>query len=351
MTELTGRRGAIYFPSRAFNGYQTWADYDRHRTHHDLSLARSLNLNSLRVLASYEYWREDREAFQRRFDHFLEIADVLGLSVLPVLFEAIGDPPTQANLTDTDIDSAFAVCSPHRDVIRSPLGWTGPASFVRWFVRRYGDHPAVVAVEIMNEPGGWGPRVSFCRAMLRAARRTDVDVPLTMGCIDLAANRRYQLDVYQFHYNIPPTADHMRRKLREAARFGRRHGKPVWLTEWQRTREEPPDKMRPHYASLAATIRDGPIDGDFLWGLMLKPAYMRKPRQQGRLNGVFHEDGTPYTRTDAAAIAGSDGFGPDRPSWPAWARPDPRTAAPVSDGPGRPAGVLGLVGRLLDALL
>lgn len=351
MTDPTGLHGAVYFPSRAFNSYQTWAHYDRHRTHHDLALARSLNLNSLRVLVSYEYWKEDPGRFRRRVDHFLEVADLLGLSVLPVLFEAIGDPPNQANLTDTDIETAFAVCSPHRDTIRNALQWTQPASFVKWFVRRYGDHPRVPAVEIMNEPGAWGPRVSFCRAMLRVARGTGVDVPLTMGCKDLTGNRRYDLDVYQFHYNIPPTADHMRRKLREAARFGRRHGKPVWLTEWQRTREEPPDKMRPHYASLASTVREGPIDGDFLWGLMLKPAYMRKPRRQGRLNGVFHEAGTPYSAADARAIAGTDGFPQERPSWPAWAR-TVAGGAPGGDGRSeRTAGVFDVISRLLAQLL
>lgn len=351
MTELTGLHGAVYFPSRSFNHYQTWAYYDRHRTHHDLALARSLNLNSLRILMSYEYWREDRESFRRRFDHFLEIADVLGVSVLPVLFEAIGDPPTRANLTDTDIETAFAVCSPHGDVIRNPLRWTGPVRFVQWFLGRYGDHPRVLAVEIMNEPGAWGPRVSFCRTMLRAARGTGVDVPLTMGCKDLAGNRRYDIDVCQFHYNIPPTADHMRRKLREAAQFGERMDTPVWLTEWQRTREEPPGKMRPHYASLASTIRDGPIDGGFLWGLMLKPAYMRKPRQQGRLNGVFHEDGTPYSSTDARAIAGTDGFAPDRPRWPSWPRTVPPTGRESTDEGDRPGGFLAGLSQLLAGLL
>lgn len=333
MTAASKPWGAMYFPARAFNAYQTWANYDRHRTHRDLAYAKALNLNALRVLASYHYWQEDRAAFQTRFDHLLEMAELFDLQVLPVLFESIGDPPTTANLTDTDVETSFAVCSPDRAVIKNPLSWTGPAKFVRWFVRRYGDHPRVLAVEVMNEPGEWGARVAFCQAMLRMARATEPNAELTMGCKDLEANRRFDIDIYQFHYNIPPTAEHMRRQLRRAKRFGERFDKPVWLTEWQRTREEPPDRMRPNYASLASTIREGPIDGAFLWGLLVKPAYMEKPRRQGRLNGVIHEDGVPYSADDACAIAGTDSFDRERPTWPGWTR-DIASADSRSDAPG-----------------
>lgn len=318
MTSLTGIKGAVYFPPRAFNAYQTWANYDRHRTHRDMVLAHQLGLNALRVLTSYEYWRENRTGFRDRFEHFVDVARLFDISVVPVLFESIGDPPTRENLTDTAIETAFAVCSPDRSVITQPWRWGGPARFVQWFTARYGSHKRILAVEIMNEPGAWWPRVAFCRTMLRAARASNDDVALTMGCRSLEDNERYDLDVLQFHYNIPPSADHMRRKLREAARVRERYGRPVWLTEWQRTREEPPDRMVPNYESLAPVIRESDLDGDFLWGLMLKPAYMEIPRQHGRLNGIFHEDGTPYSAADARAIAGQDGFEAERHSWPRW---------------------------------
>lgn len=319
MTGLGDVTGAVYFPARAFNSYQTWADYNRRETHRDLAYAEKLGLDTLRVLMSYEYWRENRRAFRNRFEHFVDIARLFDISVLPVLFESIGDRPIPANLTDRNIETAFAVCSPDRSVIKQPWRWTGPARFVRWFTSRYGDHERVLAVEIMNEPGAWWPRVAFCRTMLKTARSANDDVVLTMGCRGLEDNERYDIDVLQFHYNVPPTPAHMRRKLREAKRFAAQYGKPIWLTEWQRTREEPPDRMLPNYASLAPVIRESNIDGDFLWGLMLKPAYMKKPRQWGRLNGIFHEDGTPYSAADARAVAGIDGFEAERPIRPVWA--------------------------------
>lgn len=324
--KLTGVRGAIYFPSRAFNHYQTWESYDRSAVHGDLVRATDLGLNALRVFVSFEYWRDHPERFERRFDSFLKLAGGHGLRVLPMLFESIGDEPTEANLTDRDVTTAFAVKSPHSEIVKTPARWSEPRRFVSWFVERYGDDDNLLAVEIMNEPGKWKKRVAFCQEMLVAAREADEDVPLTMGCKDFEFNELYAdpgLDVYQFHFNLPPTAADMRTKLREAAAFAEETETPIWLTEWQRTREEPPNKFLPNYSSLAPVIRESEIDGDFFWQLMLKPAYIEKPRKQGRLNGLFHENGEVFSSADARAIAGADdaAFGRERREWPEFARP------------------------------
>ncbi|MDG5777717.1 glycoside hydrolase [Haloarculaceae archaeon H-GB2-1] len=320
-------RGAIYLPARAFNGYQIWAFYDPAETRRDLRYATRLRLNALRTFASYEYWRDHPERYRDRFDDFLDAAGDAGVAVLPVLFESIGDAPTEENLTDRNLETSFAVHSPDRRIIRDRSRWGGPRSFVEWFAARYGDRDELLALEIMNEPGMVDRRVAFCRAMLRTARNAHATVPLTMGCRDLSFTRQYSdpaLDVLQFHHNLPRTVEDMRAALDAAVRHSNRTDTPVWLSEWQRTRQRPPDPMLPNYESLAGTIRDSDLDGDFLWQLLLKPAYMERPRKAGRLNGVFHEDGVPYSAADAAAIAGQDEhFDGERRGWPSWiADPD-----------------------------
>lgn len=319
---LKNVRGAIYFPSRSLNHYQTWNNYDRGEIHRDLVSAQKLDINALRVLLSYEFWRDNPEAFRQRFDHFLAIANTLGINVLPVFFESIGAQPTKENLTNKNLLESFAVQSPHGKVVRNRNRWDGPRRFVRWFTRRYGRHDKLLALEIMNEPGGWQPRVDFCQAMLRAARDEDSSVPLTMGTKEFKYNLQYKdpsLDVFQFHFNLPPTVQDMREKLSAATRFANQFDTPIWLTEWQRTRENPPNKYLPNYSSLASVVRNSDIDGDFFWQLMLKPAYIETPRKQGRLNGLVHRDGTVYSTEDARAIAKSATFENERPKWPSWA--------------------------------
>jgi hypothetical protein len=321
---LSDVRGAVYFPARTFNHYQSWDQYNPGETIRDLSYASAVGLNALRVLVSYEYWRDAPAAHERKLDHFFETARKQGVAVLPVLFESIGEPPTPSNLRERDVLRNGATRSPAHSVLRDEAAWDRPRRFVRRVVDRYGDHDALLAVEMMNEPGTWSPRVAFTTAMLRAARAVDDGVPLTVGCKTLENNRQYgdagvPLDVYQFHYNLPPTAAMMRAALEEAAGVSESVGAPVWLTEWQRTRTEPPDLLVPNYSSLASVVRESDVDGDFFWQLMLKPAYGYVQRLRGRLNGLFHEDGRVYSLSDVHAISQTNGYWLEERGWPEWA--------------------------------
>lgn len=345
-------RGAVYVPARAFNAYQAWRDYDPEEAGRDLEYARTLNLDAVRVFLSYEYWLAAPKAHGRGLESLLDAADERGIGVVPILFESAGRPPTPGTLTDRDHLTASAVRSPAHVVVRDlplpgslrgPYGvgrtlarvvrrrewWEETASFVRWVLDRIGGHPGLLAVEVMNEPGGWEPREAFARAMLSAALERPADVPLTMGCKTLANNDLFDppgLDVHQFHYNVPTTADAMAGELAAAREHAAERDTPVWLTEWQRTREEPPDVLLPNYESLAPVIREGSVDGDFLWSLMLKPAYLPVQRRRGRLNGLFHEDGAVYSLADARAVAADPTLElPERRAWPEW----------VGDLPGR----------------
>ncbi|WP_117594856.1 glycoside hydrolase [Haloprofundus halophilus] len=304
MASLTGVRGAIYFPARSHNHYQSWAAYDPRVAANDLDYAKRLNLNAVRVVLSYHWWRENRRAFADAFDDFLLRAENRGIRVLPVLFESIGEQPTNARRRPTG--DAPALKSPSGATVRRPWRWDGPREFTRWVANRCTDPDVVLALEIMNEPGEYEPRVKFVREMLRVADRAAPAVPLTVGCKDVRLNTQFsdpELDVYQFHMNLPPTEQRARRKIRDAVTFARTHGKPVWLTEWQRLRRSPRSKLRPDYASLAPIIRESALDGDFFWQLMLKPAYMRKQREKGRINGLFHADGAVFSAADANALA------------------------------------------------
>lgn len=317
--------GAVYWPRHAYTHFQTWDTYRPAEIDRDFGYAKRLNLDALRIIVGYEFWRDAPARFKRAFDHLLQSATRHGLSVLPVLFESVGQKPDQAALRDTDIRTAHAVQSPGPTVIRNPAAWDGPRRFTRWFTKTFGDR--IVALEVMNEPCGWPQRVEFCRDMLRSARRTAPHVPLTLGCKDVHLNTQFTnppLDIFQYHHNDPATPADLTASMAQARAVGDRHGKPVWLTEWQRTTQEPPLLKFPHYASLASTVRSSQVDGDFFWQLMLKPAYVQISRDIGRVEGVFHPDGTVYSGEDAKAIAGGDPP-PERADLPAtWIHPDAR---------------------------
>lgn len=326
----TGNWGAMYFPSDAYNAWQTWARYDEEQVTKDIGYAAQVNLDSVRVILSYEYWRDNPQRFEERFDHFIRTCDSHGIDVLPVLFEAIGKEPTQKNLEDTDPETAYAVQSPstnsllaYRTSMGSLLNGPTPQDFTRRMAKKYGDD--VMALEIMNEPVGKLYAKNFADRMLRVARKANPEALLTMGSREIGFNDDYsvELDIYQFHHNVPPTKENMQQELKKAKEFSETHGgKPILLTEYQLIRgtaqgdDKPvghpdyPANMEPNYEELAPMLReainDDTIQGAYMWGLMVKPAYLDKVRKRGRFNGLYWETGEVYDLDDAQAIAGND---------------------------------------------
>jgi len=205
----------------------------------------------------------------------------------------------------------------------------------RW-AQEYAEDDRLLATEIMNEPGDVQPRRDFVFDALRTVRDAAPDAVLTMGTKDVQYSLLYDrdgdLDAYQFHMNLPLNparaekyiADQRARVDEASERNGNQSSeqdrKPLWCTEWQRTLEEPPSRFAPNLASLAPTMNDlreeGTIDGDFFWSLMLRPAYLRNPRQKGRVNGLFHADGSVYSNLDAEVVAGRSLDLPGRHSFP-----------------------------------
>ncbi|EFW91951.1 hypothetical protein ZOD2009_10750 [Haladaptatus paucihalophilus DX253] len=320
-------RGAIYFPSRAYNTFQMWHGYDPDVIERDLCYASRINLNALRVWLSFETWRREPLRFGLRLEHFLTTAANHGLRVLLGIFEGIGLNPTERQLQNTDPLTARPVFSPSREIMEQRARWHLPRRFIRWFMERHRDDSRLLAIELMNEPG-WKPwKMRFARAMFRTLADQRGRVPLSVGSTNIPNNRDYRTwgsEVYQCHKNFAHTEGQYRRLLRRINATERRTGRPVWLTEWQRL--APPRKGTgthpPNYASLAPLIRRAGV-GNFFWSLMVKPAYQVYRREQGLISGIFHEDGTVWSADDARAIKAMSGdptfSGEERPEWPSWA--------------------------------
>ena len=51
-------KGAVYFPARAYNAYQTYDFFDRNEIERDFSYAESVGINALRIFTSYEQYRK-----------------------------------------------------------------------------------------------------------------------------------------------------------------------------------------------------------------------------------------------------------------------------------------------------
>jgi hypothetical protein len=162
-------QGTVYIPARAYNAFQTWRDYDPRVTQRDTQYARSLHLNAFRLWLSYEFWRQNREAFRQGFEDLLETCSARGIRVMPVLFEGVGVEPTPANLADTSPLKASAVLSPSSEIVDDSRQWKGPREYVDWFMGLYRNDHRLLAIEVQNEPHTVAREI-FARAMVIQAK-------------------------------------------------------------------------------------------------------------------------------------------------------------------------------------
>ena len=323
-------RGAVYFPSRAYNAWQTWNELNPEEIDRDFGYAQDAGLNALRMFVSFEFWQEQPGAFFERFERVIALSEKHGVRIMPVLFEDCGTDNTPETRANKDPRTAICVCSPCRAIQADPARWTEVHGFVDAFMRRYGSDRRLLAIECMNEPNCNSGNVPFAQHIVRLARSYRGTAPLTIGCITLWHNLYFEneLDVYQYHDNFPQSAENLLRVMRDAETVQNLTRKPCWLTEWQRVREKgpgwnsaviPKEYTVPALATLAPTVY-GTGMGSFFWSLMVKPAYLMAQRPNGTYNGLFHEDGSVYSLEDYQAVARKDKTRPVKAELPDWYR-------------------------------
>lgn len=327
-TYFHGIIGAVYFPSRAYNAWQTWNELDPGEIDRDFGYAQDAGINALRMFVSFEFWQEQPALFFQRFEQVIGLSHKHGIRIMPVLFEDCGTDNTPETRKNKDPRTAICVCSPCRAIQRDPSRWVEVHGFVDAFMRLYGSDDRLLAIECMNEPHWESSNVPFAQHIVALAKSYQGSVPLTIGCITLWHNLYFgdDLDIYQYHDNFPQSAENLERVIREAKTVQQLIGKPCWLTEWQRVREAGPgwdsavisqEYTVPALATLAPTVYGQEI-GSFFWSLMVKPAYLMAQRPNGTYNGLFHEDGSVYSLADYQAVAGKDKIRPVKAALPEW---------------------------------
>ena len=107
-----GIRGAVYFPSRAYNAWQTWNELNPEEIDRDFGYAEDAGINALRMFVSFEYWQERPEEFFKRFEQVIALSEKHGIRIMPVLFEDCGTDNTEENRKNKN---------PHSWIL--PAGW------------------------------------------------------------------------------------------------------------------------------------------------------------------------------------------------------------------------------------
>lgn len=269
-------RGFNYTPANVTpprHHIDCWIHYDSAIIEFDLDLAKSLNLNQVRVFVPYTVFTEDREATPAKLRHFVRECHKRGIGVMPVI---VGGPWTR----DTTL----------RYQARE---------WVQFLVDAISDEPGLVMWDAMNEPD-WPttPReVVVARTenaifMAKTFHEIDPNTPVTIGMafVEGMIETADYVDVLQFH-DYMQTREQIRNNINKAREFAAKVNKPLINGEIGCIgRANPYDITLQEHMNAKV--------GWYIWELMI----VREG--WGIVHGVFYEDGSVRDPSIAAAIMG-----------------------------------------------
>jgi hypothetical protein len=250
-----------------------WVSYDSAAIEFDLDLAKSLDLNQVRVFVPYAAYTEGKEALPASLRHFIRACHKRGIGVMPV----VGSGPWI------------------RDTTQRNLG----REWIQFLVDAISEEPGLAFWDVMNEPD-WPPtpeervlrNYENCKFMAKAFHELDPQTPITIGMafVDGMIELADYVDVLQFH-DYMQTRGQIRDTITRAKEFAAKVNKPLINGE------------------IGCIARANPYDitleehmnanvGWYIWELMI----VRKG--WGTVHGVFYEDGSVRDPSIAAAIMG-----------------------------------------------
>lgn len=269
-------RGFNYTPANVVpprHHVDCWVKYDSAAIEFDLDLAKSLNLNQVRVFIPYEVYTEDKDALPAKLTHFIRECEKRGMGVMPV----VGSGPWRRDSTQREL----------------AIDWA------QFLIDAISDESGLVVWDVMNEPD-W-PTTPLERVqrefenakfMANTFHELDPNTPVTIGMafVDGMIELADYVDVLQFH-DYMPTQGEIRNNIIRAKEFAAKVNKPLINGETGCiARGNPYDIVLQEY--MNANV------GWYIWELMI----VREG--WGTVHGVFYEDGSVRDPSIAAAIMG-----------------------------------------------
>ena len=308
--------GTNFVPSTACNTTELWqADtFDLPTMNRELSWAAKLGFNSIRVFIQYIVWKDDPAGLLQRFEQVVALADQLGMSVMPVLFDdcVFGWPRQLEPFPGKQREPVPGMILP--SWTPSPGRYLGvdrserPSlrRYVQDFVDGFGRDHRIVMWDLFNEPldaTGVGTP-DFLHMAFGWAREVSPTQPLTV-CIynNFEGNNRAiigESDIISFHAYLPLD------RLQARVAMLRAHGRPLVCTEWM---------ARPlggNYATDMPWLKQENI-ACYQWGLVNGrtqcqytwldlPASGPAPEPEDWFHDIFHADGRAYREEENEAI-------------------------------------------------
>ena len=327
--------GANFIPSNAINELQMFqaATFDVAKNDHELGLAESIGMNTVRVFLQDQLWQQDPEGFKKRLDVFLGLAAKHHIKPLLVLFDSCWETNPHLGPQHPPIPGVHNsgwVQSPGKARLLDVSVEPELKAYVVGVVGAFRNDPRILGWDVWNEPDNQGgDKVEDVPAKVKRvdellpkafawARSAKPSQPLTSGVwtgdwsdpAKESATTKIQLaesDVISFHnYDWPEGFEARIHELQPLHR-------PLICTEYMaRGAGSTFDNSLPlakkyHVAAINWGLVAGQTQTYLPWDSWEKPYVRTQPTVW--FHEVFRNDGTPYRQHEVDLIRELTGRG------------------------------------------
>jgi len=323
--------GCNFIPSTAINQLEMWQPetFDLRTIDRELRWAESLGFNTVRVFLHDLPWRDDRTAFFKNVDKFLESAERHKIRPMLVFFDGVWDPDPQSgrqNRTRPGVHNSGWVQSPGRVVLADPTKQDALRPYVTDVLKRYAKDKRVLAWDLFNEAdnlngNSYGPlelknkddvSAQLVRKTFKWAREVGPSQPLTVCLwghspdwdkpekLNKVHRAAVELsDVISFYdYGNPDSMNGRIKKLRT-------YDRPLLCTEFMARGNGStfeailPILKKEKVAAYCWGLVDGKTQTKFPWPTWQMPI-LGEPDPWH--HDIFHTDGRPYREDEVKLI-------------------------------------------------
>jgi Cellulase (glycosyl hydrolase family 5) len=301
--------GCNFTPSTAINQLEMWQKetYNPETIKRELSWAKSLGFNTIRVYLHDLIWANDLDGFKTRIDEFLQITSQYDILPVFVFFDDCWntDPKPGPQLDPKPgVHNSGWVQGPGISKVLDSSTWGPLEDYVKGILERFGNDARILMWDLYNEPGNnkLGEKsLGLLEKTFQWARETEPEQPLSVGVwFDNPVLNKYQIensDIITFHNY------HDAKNLLTQIEALKQHGRPLVCTEYMaRTRDS---RFQTHLP-IFKRHQVGCIN----WGLVSGKAQTIYPwgsepgshEPETWFHDIFRKDGSPYSLDEVEFI-------------------------------------------------
>lgn len=149
--------GCNFSPSTAINQLEMWQaeSWDPATIDRELGWAEDLGFTSVRVFLHNLVWQQDKQAYLKRIEEFLSLAQKHKIGVMFVHFDAVWDPfPKLGKQRDPKphLHNSGWMQSPGVEILRNPARHDELKDYVVGIISHFKDDKRIHAWDLFNEP-------------------------------------------------------------------------------------------------------------------------------------------------------------------------------------------------------